>query len=336
MTTFFSNVWEFVKKQAFYVVFLSITAVVCIVLGVWMFTDTNQATIEIVHNATVLTTEGTITEYLQGETLDTTGVTLQLEDGRVISEFTTEADLSTAGIKGVSVIYEENGEKHVGKYQIEVFLIRHFDLQSYPKSAYKGRNGFAFDNIKLWAELSTAPKTGRFTTTVEHPDWKTTIVVTNDMYNISVEETAGSSIATAKIQVGVRDISFNFFVLESGFDTTKIQNAKAVLAFTNSDKDSENRLTLILETQEWDGTDSPNGATGYYVYEQRTGETVTYSYYRFKYYIDGWTSYFTSADFGEGVLDAMATDGTTVITQLNGETFYSDTSWRKAIVPMVG
>ncbi|MBE7087149.1 MAG: hypothetical protein E7369_02465 [Clostridiales bacterium] len=331
-----AEILGFLKKQIVYVVFLAITLIASIILFVWTFSGTGANSIEVVHDAEVLITESTVTEYLQGEELDGAGITLKLEDGRIVTDFTLEADLSTAGTKGVSVIYEENGEKHIGTYAVEVFLIRHFDLRSYPKTVYKSHRGYIFDNVKIWAELSGDPKTDRFMLTAEHPEWKNTVVITNDMYEITVTESANTSVATAKIQVGARDVGFEFFVAEQGIDATKIDGVLAVLSFTNNDKESKSRLTLVLNNQEWNNADSPNGATGYYIYETREGLNVTYRYYQFKYYIDGWTSHFKSADFNEGVTDEMASDGTTVVTKLNGETFNSNTNWRRAIVPMVG
>lgn len=299
---------RFIKKNVVYVVFSGITFIACIALALWSSSATSGDTVEIIRDAKVVIVEATVTEYLAGETVNTDGVTLVLEDGRVITDaaYTVEADLTTAGTKAVSVIYEENGEKHVGKYAVEVFVIRHFDLKSYPKVLIKSSRGYTFDGFTLWAELSGTPVTGRFSTTPDHPEWKNTVIIANDMYDIAVEENSSASVCTAKVKVGIRDLSFDFYGAAAGFDTSKVSSAVSMMDFTNKTENSEYQLTLFVNKKETNPNDGTNGASGYYVLKHTVGDSVTYKYYRFSYYIDGgWASHFTSDGFNEGICESF-------------------------------
>lgn len=325
------------KKYAVYIGFLAITLIASIILTVWSVKTPSTGTVEIIKTATAHINEGTIVEYLAGEQVDVEFVTLELEDGRVLTadEYTVEADLTTAGKKAVSLVYTENGVKHVGTYTVEVFLIRHFDLRSYPRVVVTSGGQPSLNGLILWAELSGIPTSGRFATTPEHPDWKNTVVIENGMYTVTIMPKTGTSISTAKLNVGARDVSFDFYEGVSGFDTSKVGNAVAVMPLTNQDENSSSRLTLFVNQKETNNADGTNGASGWYVLEKRVGDVVTYKYYNFSYWIDqGWGSHFTSVDFGQGLVETLAQDTITYSVEVDGETFIAKdgNAWRAAFV----
>jgi hypothetical protein len=71
------------------------------------------------------------------------------------------------------------------------------------------------------------------------------------------------------------------------------------------------------------------------VLEKRVGDVVTYKYYNFSYWIDqGWSSHFTSADFGQGLVETLAQDTITYSVEVDGETFIAKdgNAWRAAFV----
>lgn len=336
------KVLHFLKNNVVYVAFSGITFIACVAFAIWSGLAAGGSTVEIVRAAKAVIAETTVTEYLAGEKLNTDGVTLVLEDGRVITDaaYTAEADLTTAGTKAVSVVYEENGEKHVGKYAVEVFAVRHFDLRNYPKVLIKSSRGFTFDGFTLWAELSGTPVTNRFSTTPDHPEWKNTVIIANDMYDISFEDNDSGSVYTANVKVGIRNLSFDFYGATAGFDASKVASAVSMMEFTDKTENSEYQLTLFVNKKETDPNDGTDGASGYYVLKRTVGDSVTYNYYRFSYYIDGgWASHFTSEEFNEGISESFVLssgsypytvriniDGDSLEFEGNGE------AWRAAFV----
>ncbi len=300
MNEFFQNTLLFLKKYMVYAIFITISLGMAIGLFVWS-AKTEVMGLDVIHEATVITTESTVTEYVVGEKVITDGVTLKLDDGRIITaeNYVVDADFTTAGKKAVTLTYEENGEKYAGKYPVDVLLIRHFDLRSYPAAMIADNGEYNVTGFTLWAELSGAPKTDRFSLTAEHPDWTTTVVIPNDMYTVSVDKPEDSDICTATVSVGSKKVSFKSLSVTSAFDMGKANGVVNVMPLTNNADGGTEQLYLMITQRETNNSDS-DGAKGIYVLKTASG----YSYYNFSYNIDaGWTSHFTSSNFNEGLTE---------------------------------
>ena len=98
------------KRNIFYAVFILLTVLLTSGLLTWTFTETVGEEV-ILYDARLQIFDTVITEYIAGETVNTDGVKMFVGGEEV--EFTAEADLSTAGVKEVRLVYEDDLERKI-------------------------------------------------------------------------------------------------------------------------------------------------------------------------------------------------------------------------------
>ncbi|MBR1891572.1 MAG: hypothetical protein IJ811_03645 [Clostridia bacterium] len=106
-----------------------------------------------------------------------------------------------------------------------------------------------------------------------------------------------------------------------------VDSSDRVLTLSNESSTNDKMVLLVTQT-ETNSSDGANGASGYYLLNTADGETKLL---RFSYYLEGWTSHFTSSSFGEGVSEQQVGDDFTVT--YGGVTFKGAAAeWHKAVL----
>lgn len=134
---FIDNIKNYVaehrRKVIIYGAVCIVTLVMAIALIVWA--SGSAALDEIFYkSATVKLSDGMRREYLVNEKLPAEKLSLELEDGTVIAgaDCTLEADFSTAGIKQVSLSWQDGNTVYTGSFSVTVFGVRHISIEQYP------------------------------------------------------------------------------------------------------------------------------------------------------------------------------------------------------------
>ena len=322
--TFFQKQW----KKLVYGAFLVCTLALSIGLAVWANAGGKENTVYV--SATAETSPTTRLEYLVGETVDLTGVTMTLPDGKQLSkdEYTATADFSAAGLKAVQLSYTEGNTVYETAYAVEVFAVRHLDVRD--KTIDRNRDGsWDVSDLVIWAELSGASH--EFEKPEQFSDIDDTAIVLDErLFQVEVTETQFEGFYQATITCGRLSASFSFTP-----DTDAlVQDFNRILAFTNTSGGGE-KLTLYVQSNS-NGFVPPNGSQnievrGTYVYDPANGEKP--SKYEFIYTLNGWSSSFNSASVGQGLTDEQSGDDMQVT--VNGVTFSAvGSAWRKAVLNM--
>ena len=214
------------KKRILWIVYGAI-ALVCViafsVAAVWASQGALSTEITEILSAEVTidtetqeTPETTRTEYIVGEPLDTTGAAIRVttKEGDVVTpsleECTIEADMDTAGVKPVVIAWQQGTILYRGSYEIEVFAVRHLDVQPndgdetlvYEQSATElDKTG-----IEVWADLSGSPDT------MEKPnsEWSNVVRLTPEQFTLTSSEMGTPGIHNATIAAGRATASFTF------------------------------------------------------------------------------------------------------------------------------
>ena len=318
------------KRNIFYAVFILLTVLLTSGLFTWTFMETVGEEV-ILYDARLQILDTVITEYIAGETVNTDGVKMFVGGEEV--EFTAEADLSTAGIKEVRLVYEDDLGKHVANYPVNVYSIKHFDVRSFPRIIYKLRNGFVMEGLTVWAALSDDIYSERFMLTPENPNWYNTVLLTNDVYSLDYKEDEKTGIVTTTVKIGkYTDVSFKSYIAEGGFSIDRVGETISVMPLYNQDDGSSDRLTLFINSATIcaAGSGRKMEASGVYVYERRSDSGTIYEYYDFSYWMDeGWGSHFVSP----GIQETLAEDTVNYYIDINGESFTAvGSEWRSAFI----
>ena len=225
------------KKRILWIVYGAI-ALVCViafsVAAVWASQGALSTEITEILSAEVTidtetqeTPETTRTEYIVGEPLDTTGAAIRVttKEGDVVTpsleECTIEADMDTAGVKPVVIAWQQGTILYRGSYEIEVFAVRHLDVQPndgdetlvYEQSATElDKTG-----IEVWADLSGSPDT------MEKPnsEWSNVVRLTPEQFTLTSSEMGTPGIHNATIAAGRATASFTFAVEGISIDTSQ-------------------------------------------------------------------------------------------------------------------
>lgn len=271
---------------------------------------------------TALAREGTRREYIVGETPETDGFALVI-DGRTVTDCSVEIDTSTAGVKAARVYKEDGDTVYEGRFPVTVFAVRHLDIHTYPASVTADEDGLALEGMEVWAELSGEPKELPLQT--EHADWTTTIVLSPDKYEVSFSDDATETEYSATVRCGNCSVTFAQAVY--GGRPFRISSFDRVLHFTNAGGTGET-LTLVVEQTATLNQPTNSYASGTYVFTDAQGKS---SFLKFSYYAIGWSSNFTSSEFGEGLTDRQ--DGDDMEATYGGVKFTAAHSdWTKAIL----
>ena len=134
---FFENIKNYVAEHRRNVIIYSaiciVTLAMAIALIIWA--SGSAALDEIFYeNATVKFSDGMRREYLVNEELPAENLSLELESGTVIAgtDCTLEADFSSAGIKQVSLSWQDGNTVYTGSFSVTVFGVRHISIEQYP------------------------------------------------------------------------------------------------------------------------------------------------------------------------------------------------------------
>ena len=286
----------------------------------------------IVLQAKAVTSPTTRSEYIVGETIDITGVTMQLPDGTVLTEENLQAtaDLEKAGMQAVTLTYVGSDATYQATYPVQVFSVRHMDVRQ--KEVRKNLDGsWNLSDLIIWAELSGAP------TEFEKPEQfsalkDTAIVLKEQFYTFTAVEGNTEGFYYGTVTCGNCSATFGF----NPDPDAPVQNEERILTFTNTNGGNE-KLTLYVTENSIDFA-TPNGSQtvdvrGVYIYENANGEKTRY---QFIFALAGWTSTFQSETAGEGLYDrqdAQDASGNTLAVTVNGITFTAN-KWQKAVLNM--
>lgn len=322
---FFKTQW---KKVIYFFVGL-LTLVLALVLMLWASKGSGET---VTLQATAQCTDATRYEYLVGQTVDTSTVTMQLPNGEVLTneQYETKADFSSAGLKVVKLSYTEGNTIYEASYGVEVFAVRHLDIRD--NTIEKDRHGeWDFSDLIIWAELSGPSREFYKPEQFSGID-DTAIVLDETLFTATVAETEHKDFYVATITCANRTVTYSFTPNPDAL----VQDMDRILSFVN-ESDTGEKLTLYVQNNS-NNFVAPNGSTtidvsGTYILESATGEKI--AEYKFNYTINGWASEFKSVTNGEGLTDSM--DNEDMLVTVNGITFRAGKlAWHKAVLNMNG
>ena len=299
-------------KNFIYICLLFASLIFISAMCIWAALDKSSADVEIV-DAEVLVEDNIRREYLAGEEISQEGISLQIGKNS-ISDVTLTCDTSTAGLKKVEVSYQDGNIYYRGYFSITVFTVRHYDLRNQPE-LYRDDNGnLQCGGVEIWVELNAEP-----TEFVTVGGYKTTIALPSSMYETTVlqdEENASEYSLT----INCTAATLSYYYVDIGSRIIMLDSQNRILELTNQNGTQE---TLKLYV-----TQAGSEARGYYVFTAANGEKTVL---QFSYYLDGWTSHFTSSSFNEGLTESQTGDDYEAV--YGGVTFRADAnSWHRAIL----
>ncbi|MCH5350967.1 MAG: hypothetical protein J1F39_03250 [Clostridiales bacterium] len=290
----------------------------------WASSGDGEEIIEVL-TVSALAKENARVEYVVGETAKPDGFALVI-DGKVQSDCMIDVDTSTAGVKSARVYFEDGNTTYEGYYPVTVFGVRHLDVRVQPTGIEEKEDGsVGLKDIVVWAELSGEPK--QLPLQSEHPDWKSTIVLSPENYTVWVTEDANGK--TVTLRSGGCSASFVFVTI--GGENYVLNSTARILSFNNGGSFGNEKLTLYVFETESNNSDGDVGASGKYVFTDAFGLEHVYD---FAYYITGWESHFVSNEkFNNGVYERQVGDDLQVT--INGVVFTaSHSAWTGAILTL--
>lgn len=269
-----------------------ITAVLIIALPIWAAAGASITQINVVEGEVILSEDGVRDEYLVGQSIDSTGVSLKVgKDVYTTDELEFTVDNASAGTKMVEVSHREDNNYYRGYYPVTYFAIRHLDMHKTPSGIKFDDDGnVTVEGMELWAELSGQP------TSFDQPDdpgLDTVIILDESNYTLEIDAPDESGGYFAKIACGKHSVTIYF--IEINGEMIILESANRLAVFTNENGTGES-LTLYITSRGVD--DSANGkinvAEGFFIYRDENGVQR----YQFDYYMSNtnWGSYFNSVD----------------------------------------
>ena len=319
------------NKKIFYSGFFILTLVTFTSLLTFANINTDTANEEIIET-NVRLLNNVKEEYLVNDEIDLTNVELKIKDNYISAlDCKVSYDFSSSGDKVITLSYDYENKIYQGYYKVKVFSIRHLDIRN-NEISQNSDGTWDYSKLVVWAELN-APCI-EFNKPKEYPELKDTVIIlNNDQYSFSVEETNRSGYYVGHVKRNLLDQSFSFITNK---DDPKVDSIDRILDFTNA-SNTNDKLTLFV-TKSSNNFTRPNGngkieVSGIYVLENNNTKTN----YQFAYTLDGWASSFESSKFNEGLVDKQGyqTNNDYYQVSVNGLTFYAtDTAWHKAILNM--
>lgn len=310
------------KRFTGYISTLLATIVITASLLIWAGENDKNSELNII-NTNVVLEDNARKEYLVGETIDKTGVSLNVENN-LITDFTINCDTSSAGVKKVEVSYLKDGNNYIGYYPITVLTIRHYDIRSYPTSFTTNEDGTTTPvGLVIWAELNAAPKefptVNNYETAIEIPS---SLIETK----VSLNEENDSEYA---VELTIGSTKLNYYCVELLNSTIILDSSDRILTFANK-SNTEDKLTLYVTQIESNGNDKENGAVGFYLFEDAAGNKELLD---FRFYLDGYSSHFNSLSCNQGLKDEYDSSDEGYNVTYKGINFHAEKlPWHKAIL----
>ena len=319
-------------KKAFKIAYIAIGAAFITSLIpslIWAGSDSTNLNEVKVEEAKLILDESARLEYIEGEKFDPTGVSISYKN-KVIEAKDLNAikyDFTTAGTNVVELINEIGNVHYRALLPVKVYHVRHLDIQN--SSVSLNEDGtWDTTNLRVLAELNepfkSFPRPDQFS-----QDWQKVALLNPNQYTLNMKETSFKGKYEGTIYAGKTSGTFTYY------DELQF-NQDRVLTLINI-SNTRDKLTLFVETNTnnfvWPDGMSRVEAEGTYVFTSENGEITNY---RFKYYIDGWTSNFVSNSVDYRVFDKFggALDAAGMEVTINGVTFYATAEmWH---VPVLG
>lgn len=301
-----------------------ITVGLVTLLSIWAAKGASLEQLNVVEGEVILA-EDVRNEYLVGQAIDSSGVSLKVGD----DVFTTEqleftVDNASAGSKMVEVYHRDGSNYYRGYYLVTYFAVRHLDMRKAPTSIKFDADGNAtVEGMELWAELSGQP------TSFAQPDesgLETVIILDEDNYALEVNAQDENGGYVAKIICGKHSV--NFYFIDVNGEMVILESANRVAVFTNENGSSES-LALYITGRGGSSDGKINIAVGFFVYRDANGMVHKY---QFDYYMSSidWSSNFHSDDISNLYRRGGADE---LVVQINGVTFSTPrSSWCLAIL----
>ncbi len=315
-------------SKILYCAIFAATAVLIVSLSVWAAGgSTTGAAVNYIEGEVALG-EGVRNEYLVGEEIPSTGITLTAGEKTYTSEeIEINVDNASAGDKMVEVFHREGSDYYRGYFPVTYFMIRHLDMHQTPTNIVTDEEGnvVGLEGMILWAELSGKPTSF---VQPEEEGFDTVIILGEENYTVELEPQDENGGYTAKINCGMLTTSIYF--VEFGDEFVILESPNRILSFTNENGTGE-ALTLFITSRGID--DGANGrinvAEGFFIYRDANGGIQRY---QFGYYMSNvnWDSVFSS-DIPAPITRRSSDDA--MIVQLGDLTFSAPrTGWCLAIL----
>lgn len=305
-----------------------VTVILILTLTLWASGGTAAEQLNYIDAEVILSEETSVRrEYIVGQSIDGTGVSLQVGDEiYTADQLEFSVDNESAGTKMVEVYRTDGNNYYRGYYDVTYFYVRHLDLRSAPTSIQYDEDGnLVLEGMELWAELSGQPTAFL---QPDDPDMDTVIILDEETYSIqlqNVDENGGYS-----VQISCGGLSVSFYFIEANGEMIILDSTDRIMYFTN-ESGTEASLTLYITS--WGETDGDklNIAEGFFIYEDEEGV----QYLEFDYYLENntWDSYFNSNTSGVNIYRSSIYTDDGLIVEYNGIIFNGTSAdWRRAIL----
>lgn len=286
-------------KNIVYAVLILTTVILFASLLAWASKADESAEITVIE-CTVDVAEGTRREYLVGQTVTPDGLALKCGDTQ-IRDCEVQGSTDSAGLKRLEITHQDGNTLYRGYFDINVFTIRHCDLNTDEITFKTDENGVPqAENDVLKLDLDSHPTEFN----VENEQMPNVVTLDKSMYTIKITpKAAQKGFYDMTVMMGQRTLLSYTCVYVAG-RYLLLDNENRVLKFDNVTTDSDAKLTLYVTTP-----NGANGALGIYMYESPSAVAEAYdvTYYNFKYWLEGWTSHFDSSlvNNGANIVDSI-------------------------------
>ncbi|MCH5157137.1 MAG: hypothetical protein J1G02_04600 [Clostridiales bacterium] len=310
-------------SYVFYLTIALITAVLVISFTVWAAKGAAIEQVNVIEGEVLL--EDVRNEYLVGQDIDSTGVSLKVGDKTYSSEELEFAvDNQSAGSKAVEVYRRDGNDYYRGYYLVTYFAIRHLDMHKAPTSVKFDSDGnVSVEGMELWAELSGKPTSF---VQPDDPNLDSVIILDKDNYTLEVDAQDENGGYLAKIICG--KLSVNIYFIDVNGEMVILESANRVATFTNENGTNET-LALYITSRGGSSEGKINVAVGFFIYRDANGVAHKLQFDYFMSSVD-WSSNFHSDDIATLYRRGEADD---LVVQIGNLIFStSRSSWCLAIL----
>lgn len=300
-----------------------ITVGLILSLTIWAATGATMEQLNVIEGE-VLLEENVRNEYLVGQDVDSTGVTLKVgKDVYATDELQFTVDNQSAGSKMVEVSHRDGNNYYRGYFLVTYFAVRHLEMHKAPTGVSMDADGnVTVQGMELWAELSGKPTSF---VQPDEPGLETVIILDADNYVLEVDAQDENGGYPVKISCG--NHSVNIYFVEVYGEMVVVENFNRIAFFTN-EKGTGESLALCISSRGGSENGKINVADGFFVYRDASG--VVHKY-QFDYYMSSadWSSHFQSNDSAV----SLTFWGDALMVNINGVTFSTPrSSWCLAIL----
>ena len=299
-----------------YIAIGAFTAVAATTGLIWAAQDVSISENE-EYKASLKLTEEVKKEYVEGQKLDTKGITFVYEGQETnVENVQIDYDFSVSGTRVVKFSLTEGKKTYVAKLPVTVYHISHLDVRN--NNVFKTDDGeWDYSRLLVYAEVAGKPSTFE----IPNPMYPSVIALNSGDFTVNINETELMGKYNADILAGKNKYTI------SCYDDTRF-SSKRVLSLYNTAQSGE-KLTLYVDynTNNFEFPDSGSDIYigGTYVYLDN--EDNRYSY-PFTYHLKpGWNNEFSSP-----IATSISSDGS-LSARINDKIFTApQQDWHNAVL----